>query len=284
MFIRVTRVKFLDSFQAVDMKLALINLKGTVCSNHFGQRIHVAKSQIAHTLTEACVSCEADFGISLQFQKATLIAALQVIWEGQTAYGPAEIQADVMTNEAVAPGQPPRRLGKLWGSTIQIPATPEHYWDRSSFSLKLDGLPGHRISLQTDPILSPTLDIWNTKWFRDLLERTVHQIRDVGRPQTRINSYEVELPPQYMQHIRFSFFSSKVPGTELPTYEVLSSLMITLNNLFKYQGARELKFTLVNDKDGPIAYGHMEFRRPRVNGLGLALINASDTSAAKTSN
>ena len=225
-------------------------------------------------------SCDGAVNWSFASQKLRLAAALQGIWEGQTAYTPAAIYGEVITNERVDPGEPPQQVGKLWANIQAIPPTPEHQWSRDSFSLQVSGLLGRRINIQTDPILSPTLDIWNTRWFRDFLKKAIVDIQKTGTPQRPVRTYRVVLPPN---DIVFLFTSSMVPGTEVPTFEDISNVLRTLDSIFEYQGARQLKFNLVDDKDGHIGVGYMEFIRPRVNALDLVPVNTSSTSAAISS-
>ena len=83
-----------------------------------------------------------------------------------------------------------------------------------------------------------------------------------------------------MNEIVFSFTASLVPGAEVPTFEVVTNVLRTLDYIFSYQGARELKFNLLSDKDGSIGFGYIEFIKPNVNAVGLTLVNTSDTSPA----
>ena len=281
--IRIIKVQPLDPFQAVDMKLALTNLKARVCTNQAGQRTAYSSSQIAHTLTEAFSFCESDVGLGLQAQRAQLVAALQVIWDGQTAYSPAAIHGDVLSINGFVPGRSSRSIGSLFANIEPIPPKPEHQWDRDSVSLQVYRSPGHRINIQTDPILSPTLDIWNTQWFRTLLNECIGSIAASGNPQRRPHSFRGVLPPKYMNEIVFSFTASLVPGAEIPTFEVVSNILRTLDYIFAYQGARELKFNLLSDKDGHIGFGYIEFIKPRVNAGGLTFVNTNDTSPAISS-
>ena len=274
------KVQHLDSFQAVDMKLALANLKPRVCTNQAGQRTTYSSIKIAHTLTEAFSFCETDVGLGLQAQRAQLVAALQVILDGQTAYSPAAIHGDVMSIGGFVPGRSSRSIGSLFANIEPIPPTPEHQWDRDSVSLQVYRSPGHHINIQTDPILSPTLDIWNTKWFKSLLDECIDSFEISGTPQKRVRSFRGVLPPIYMNEIEFSFTASLVPGAEIPTFEVVAKVLRTLDYIFAYQGARELKFNLLNDQDGPIGFGYIEFIKPKVNARGLTLVNTSDSSPA----
>ena len=281
--IRVTGVQLLDSFQAVDMKLALHNLIAIACTNQAGQRTAYSSSKIAHTLTGALSFCEPRAGLGLQAQKAQLAAAIQVIWEGQTTYTPAAIHADVVSSEGVPPGQPPRYIGSIFAKIEAIPPTPEHKWERNSLSLQVYRSPGHRIHIRTDPILSPTLDTWNTQWFRSLLNECIGSLEISGTPQMPMRSFWGVLPPKYMNDIVFSFRASIVPGAEVPTFELLSNILRTLDYIFAYQGARPLKFNLLNDNDGHIGFGYMEFIQPKASGMGLTLVNASASSPAISS-
>ena len=282
--IRIIKVQPLDPFQAVDMKLALTNLKARVCTNQAGQRTAYSSSKIAHTLTEAFSFCESGVGLGLQAQRAQMAAALQVIWDGQTAYSPAAIHGDVLSIGGFVPGRSSRSIGSLFANIQPIPPAPEHQWDRDSVSLQVYRSPGHRINIQTDPILSPTLDIWNTQWFRSLLNRCIGFIAKSGNPQMRLRSYRGVLPPEYMNEIVFSFTASLVPGAEVPTFEILTNILKTLDYIFTYQGARQLKFNLLNDHDGQIGFGYIEFIQPTADGVGLTLVNTSDTSPAISSN
>ena len=266
------------------MKLALSNLKAIACTNQAGQRTAYSSSKIAHTLTEAFSFCEPRAGLGLQAQKAQLAAAIQVIWEGQTAYTPAAIHADVIGNEGVAPGQPSKHIGSIFANIEAIPPTPEHQWERGSLSLQVYRSPGHRINIRTDPILSPTLDVWNTQWFRSLLNECIGSIDTSGTPQMQIRSFRGVLPPKYMNNIVFSFTASLIPGAEVPTFELLSNTLRTLDYIFAYQGARPLKFNLLNGNDGHIGFGYMEFVQPKANGMDLTLVNTSVTSLDISSN
>ena len=140
------------------------------------------------------------------------------------------------------------------------------------------------MNIQTDPILSPTLDIWNTQWFRSLLNECIGSFEKSRTPQKRLRSFRGVLPPKYMNDIMFAFTASLVPEAEVPTFELLSNILRTLDYIFAYQGARALRFNLLNDNDGHIGFGYMEFIQPKANGMGLTLVNTSDTSPVISSN
>ena len=99
-----------------------------------------------------------------------------------------------------------------------------------------------------------------------------------------LRNFRGVLPPKYMNDVEVSFTASLVPGAEVPTFELLSNILRTLDYIFSYQGARQLKFNLLSDNDGHIGFGYIEFIQPKVSGVGLTLVNTSDTSPAISSN
>ena len=265
------------------MALALFDLQRKVCSDAAGRRATTSASKTAHTWTEAVAFCYADVRLTVRAQKAQTAAALQVIRDGQTAYSPAAVQGEVFSYEQVRPGARPKWIASLGANIEPVPPTPQHEWQRDGFNLPVYETPGYRLSIQTNHISGPTLDIWNTKLFRLLCQKGIEHLNGKGTPQTHIGKFWYLLPPEDLNEIAFRYDSLMVPGTEAPTIEVLSNVLMTLDLLFESQGARPLTFSLLSDRDGHIGVGYMYFGRlpplpsPGVDAAGLTLVSTADT-------
>ncbi len=173
----------LDPFQAQDMKVALLDLQTKACRTDAGDRIAVRGSIASHTLTEAVVFCDPSIRL-LDILIAQLAAALNVIYNGQALYGSAAVEGRLLShNSPTVPGGDPKQIGRLGAYFQPIPPAAPHNWDEDSIGLTVHDYPGFRIIVHTNYRSGPTLDKWETEWFRMLCMTAMKWIQDWRTPQ-----------------------------------------------------------------------------------------------------
>ena len=237
------------------MKEALRNLQLEVCTDRQGRRQVIQRAMAVHTWTQIFALCE-DVGLDLQDQKAKLTAALRVLYEGQEAYGPAAIYGQITSL-----GINPRGIGQVGAHVLNVPPTPRANWpERGLIILRIHASNTLRLRVQTVPA-QPTLDIWNTMWFRKLCEQTQHWLRDQSLPpQTPMRSFWVQLDPYWQQKITVRFEPLNVARTgAVATIEVLVNVMETLMNILDQFGARPMIFSVLNNQGSHIGVGYLEY-------------------------
>lgn len=258
MHILVTKTEPLDSFQAADMTLDLIDLQGKSCINQAGQRVVVQASTASHTLTEVVVLCEPNVGLQLLDQIARFDAVLEVINDGQIAYGPAAVDCEIWLFPP-ASGVSRKRIGKISTQYQTVPPPPVSDWTGDSMRLRVSDSPGWRLRVQTDHILGPTLDRWDTLYFKRLCDYVIRWMRATGPQQRPIGKFWWALPPSSKQHITIKCQPIVVQGCDPTTVGVIIGVMETLLIIFDYYGARPLRFNIVNSQDCQVGVGWMEF-------------------------
>ena len=257
MRIVVTKQVPLDSFQAVDMKSDLIDLRGKSCVHQDGDRVRFQVAKASHTLTKIAVECKPDVGLNLMAQAARLNAVLEVINEAQKFYTPAAIDCDISLGP---PAQDTGRtlIGQIDSQIKTSPPVPRSAWTEDTVNLPVSGRPGWRIIVKTDHILGPTLDRWSTLWYAQLCQEVKEMTLSYPWQQP-MWSFQWELPSFWMQHITFKIQAFSVQGCEPSTVRVFTAVMDTLFVLFARQGARPLRFNLVSNQDCHVGVGYMEF-------------------------
>ncbi len=259
MRIVVDKTTPLDPYQAQDMKIALLDVRTKVCRTDAGERIAIRGSTAAHTLTDAIVFCDPSVE-ALEVLIVQLVAALNVIYAGQTLYGPAAVEANLLShNSPTVSGGDPKQIGRLGAYFQLIPPAAPHNWDKDSIGLTVHDNPGFRIIVFTNHRSGPTLDKWETEWFRVLCMTAMKWIQDWGTRQDPAEEFWWSLPPEYEHEITIRFEPFRVPGTDLPTDSVLVGVMKTLILLFDDRGARQLQFNLVNNNGGHVGVGYLEY-------------------------
>ena len=258
MRIMVTKAEPLDSFQAVDMISLLIDLDGKSCTNEDGERVRIQSSQASHTLTKIVVNCEPDVGLQLQDQTARFDAVLEVIAQGQTAYGSAAVTCEVWLWPP-AQSASRRSIGDISSTTATLQPLPVSNWTQDSIILPVTHWPGWRIIVITDHILGPTLDRWDTKWFILLCAETGMDMAESWQQQRPLESFWWPLSDHWLQHITIRFKPSNMQGCAPVTVGGMIGVMKTLISLFERQGARPLRFNIVNSQGCHVGVGWIEF-------------------------
>ena len=243
-----------DVSQVAEIKEALLKLRPKVCTDRQGRRQIIQRSRVAHTWTEIFALCE-DEGFDLQDQKAKLTAALRVLYQGQETYGPAAIYGEINSV-----GINPRRIGQIGAHVLSVPPTPQADWPEVGvIILRIYASETLRLRVQTVSA-HPTLDVWDTMWFRKLCEQTQFWLRDqVLPPQTPMRSFWIQLDPYWKQQITIRFEPLNIQRGEVATIEVLTNIMQTLISILDYYGARPMIFSVLSNEGGYIGVGYLEF-------------------------
>ena len=250
----VTETVPLDTFQAADMKSDLLDLNAKSCVNHLGERVMVQASQALHTLTKVITVCPEDVGLELQDHRARLDAVLEVIFIGQTTYGAAAVDGII---SLLLPAQ--KNIGEIGTTIWKSPPPAKSGWTTDAIRVPVYDQPGWRIRVQTDHILGPTLDRWDTFWYQKLCGEAIETLERAGPSQQPVTKFWWALDSWYKQHITLKFDPILVQGTNPPTLGVLIGVMISLISVFNDKGARPLRFNLLNDHDGHLGVGYLEF-------------------------
>ena len=207
-----------------------------------------------HTWTEIFALCE-DQNIDLQDQKAKLTAALRVLHEGQELYGPAAIYCEINSV-----GINVRHIGQIGAHVLSVPPTPRADWPEvGAIILRIHASETLRLKVQTVSA-HPTLDIWDTMWFRKLCEQTQFWLRgQTLPPETPMRSFWIPLDPYWKQQITIRFEPLGIPRAGVATIGVLTNIMETLISILDYYGARPMIFSILGSEGGYIGLGFLDF-------------------------
>ena len=287
MRIEITKANQLDSFQAEDVHSDLTDLIGKSCHNEAGERVRLQATTASHTLTKVVVDCldpedVGDLDLELEEQAERLDAVLNVIDEGQRAYGAAAIDCLVWLDPP--PGQSTtiggKQIGEIWTHFKDPPRDPVSHWTQDSIGLDVSHRPGWRLIIQTDHILAPTLDRWDTLWFTRLCQEMIVHLDKVAPQERPMWNIWWPLPDVYMQHINIKFQPNNMQGCASATVGTFMGVMKTLIALFQRLGATPLLFNLVNRGGCHVGVGYLEFGDVPPE---LELLNPSMTNTTKVS-
>ena len=212
-------------------------------------------------------------------QRLFMLQALQELEIGQDTFCPAAVEAVVTTMI--------RGVWKQIGSlSIQItvsPSKPSQDWPQSSMIVPVLGSDNLRLRIDSDPILSPTVDIWYTYRFSKLCL----QIRDLfpapASPGVAVPAFWIPLDSRWNQNINLKYDPMPIAGSKIPRRRELECIMLTLVKHFFSFGARELRFNILRSENTHVAVGYIEFGRvapPRI-GTSMSLVNFSNLATSR---
>jgi len=267
-----------DASQEEDMKTDLLAVEGRVCFRQEGGRALYTNVKAPHTWTEVNALCDEVQGLHLQDQHRLLAAAYRVLLEGQTVYGAAAFNGTFLS----CAQNPCRVRGQFWTKLLPVPKKPfvETGWPKDSIRLKVPDQPGLRMQADSDHILGPTEDIWGSYWFNQVcLDTYLKIMRMPGSPNLPVGTFSHQLSPDTLQSINFRFIPLNVPGAQIVTRAMLLDVVKGLVAVYNDFGARPLRFSVLNDKDGHIGVGYVEYGQLPPQ-LRLANATAGDSTEA----
>ena len=183
----------------------------------------------------------------MEAQTALTTGALSALIFGQMTWGPAAISGQIwhVENEL--------EYGFIEGSVREpSPAMPPEQWPSVVLSEIVSSSPGQHLRIESQ---GPTLDNWDRLWFTQLCGRTIQNLRREGRLIDPVGAFHENLQPQ---GIRFSFIPS-VSASLPPTRATMISVMRVLSyQVFRPYGARQVRITLLDDRDRTLGLGSFE--------------------------
>lgn len=264
-----------DASQATDMTTDLFTVEGRTCFHEGGGRMAFTEVKAPRTWTEMIAFCGEVSDLHLQDQHRILAAAYRVLLEGQTAYGAAALNRSIRSSTS-------QLLGQFWTQLLPVPKKPyvETDWPKDSLRLRVPDQPGLRMQLDTDHILGPTEDIWGSYWFHQLCNEAFRILtRTPGSPNLPVGTFSHQLSLDTLQEMNFRFIPLNVPGAQIVTRGMLLDVLKGLVIVYNEFGARPLRLSLLNDKDGHIGVGYVEYGRLPPQ-LGSANATAGDSTEA----